>query len=443
MAGRGTTDPRRGADGEAARRECEKAIGRANGSGISEERVALAREALAADPRCADAHSILAREAGRSGRWAESLSHARRAVTLAEEAFDPGVAKLVAGTSRKLWRRKAVRPYLRALCELARALRATGDLEDAIRTARTVLDRAGFDLGEGPPEIRSLEDDAALWLVEAGRADEAFDIMDNVERSRMSAPMMYTQAIAFLMTRGYHSREMYEHSLEVFLEAVWADKGIAVSLLSPEPEPIGPYTPVGLAQESARYVRSAWRVWQDHPGAIALLEAALVALREALAEASDETGEGAGRGLRGPPGFGPPGAWPGFWPNARSPGALAGTARILMTREPAAEEPDEATFKAALEGLIRSRARPYGLRGEFVDVDSRFGAHRMLVVLGEARDLYRLAQDLADAGATRGYFIVADDQESAKAFELLGLNAETSAALDGFWGEILPQTDGC
>lgn len=274
----------------AAKKEAQKFCDRALIQDDSEKRLSLARKALGLDHRSADAHTIFAREVTLQGRWWEAHGYASEAVRAAEEGFDEGVRKLLAGSSHKLWRRKALRPYLRARAELARTVVGAADgeqraLQEAIEISRQTVGRAGFREGEGPEEIRTLEADLALWLVEAGRADEAFGILDNVEPDHQSAAIRYTTALAYVHERGYHSEQSYLHAATLFVQALAANPLIADLLLRKEEPgsamlgvPAWAYNPD--PREARFYALLGRRAWWECPGALSMLRDAREEIEE-------------------------------------------------------------------------------------------------------------------------------------------------------------------
>ena len=164
-----------------AKTRAEKLCAAAFASPWPEERLALAEEALALNPGCADARTLLAREASRTGRREEALAHADAAVVAAEDALDEGAKGLLAGPSRKLWRRKILRPYLRALGELARALRDAGDLEAALEglirsRAESLGLLAEFLRADAPAGYPG----APQMLVVAGDAEDLYELCEEL-----------------------------------------------------------------------------------------------------------------------------------------------------------------------------------------------------------------------------------------------------------------------
>lgn len=89
-------------------------------------RVQLARQALELDSDCADAHVILAEQAG---TLEDELEHYQRGMESAERTLGPAFFAENVGC---FWGVAASRPYMRARLGLAESLAATGRLDEAI-----------------------------------------------------------------------------------------------------------------------------------------------------------------------------------------------------------------------------------------------------------------------------------------------------------------------
>lgn len=94
----------------------------------------LARQALALDPDCTDALCVLAETAGSDDEKFRLLEHA---VASGERALG---AAYFAANRGDFWLLLETRPYMRARCALANALRDRGRLDEAIRHYEGLLD---------------------------------------------------------------------------------------------------------------------------------------------------------------------------------------------------------------------------------------------------------------------------------------------------------------
>lgn len=96
-------------------------------------RIQLARRALQIDPDCADAHVILAEQAG---LIEDELDHYRRGMEAGERALGPEFFEKNAG---HFWGITETRPYMRARLGLAEALFEIGRAEEGIEHCRDML----------------------------------------------------------------------------------------------------------------------------------------------------------------------------------------------------------------------------------------------------------------------------------------------------------------
>ncbi len=123
------------------------------------KRVALAKEALAISPLCADAYGVLAQEASQQG---EALALYRQAVDVGRQALGEAVFTEDVGL---FWGLLETRPYMRARHALARALWESRERDEAITHYQDML-RLNPDDNQG---IRYCLVDA---LLELGRDSE-------------------------------------------------------------------------------------------------------------------------------------------------------------------------------------------------------------------------------------------------------------------------------
>lgn len=94
----------------------------------------MAHEALALDPKCVDAQAILA--IAEASSEDDVIARLRGVIRQAEEAMGPEFMKDAAGD---FWNIVETRPYMRARDQLMTRLRASGQLDEAIREGETIL----------------------------------------------------------------------------------------------------------------------------------------------------------------------------------------------------------------------------------------------------------------------------------------------------------------
>lgn len=99
----------------------------------SRRRVQLARQALQLDPDCADAHVILAEQAG---TLEDELEHYRRGMEAAERMLG---SAFFAENMGHFWGISATRPYMRARFGLAESLTAIGRVDEGIEHYQELL----------------------------------------------------------------------------------------------------------------------------------------------------------------------------------------------------------------------------------------------------------------------------------------------------------------
>jgi len=224
-----------------------------------QQRVALARKALAISPLCADAYVLLAEETAHS--VPEALDIYRKGVeagelALGKDAFEHDVGHF--------WGLLETRPYMRARSGLAQALWASGEREDAITHYRDML-RLNPNDNQG---IRYL---LAACYLEMQRYDELDALLGEYDGDG-SAAWTYTQALASFRREGDTERS------RSLLGKALASNGHVPGFLLGERKPprIRPgYITMGGEDEAIEYVRDFGAGWARTPGATEWLRDAL------------------------------------------------------------------------------------------------------------------------------------------------------------------------
>lgn len=231
---------------------------------LAGERIALAREALALSPLCADAYLVLARETADAN---EALELYRRAVAggaeaLGETAFQDDVGSF--------WGLIQTRPCMRARHELALALWRLGHRDEAVAHYYEML-RLNPDDNQG---IRYLLIDA---LLELGREADAGALL---KRYRDDSSARWTWSAALLAFRRTGNSAPARKALA---KAVEANRHVSAYLLGAKPLP--PTLPgfIGMGDESeavayAHYAVGAWAAAPDAKGWVA--DALAIAIRK-------------------------------------------------------------------------------------------------------------------------------------------------------------------
>ena len=221
-------------------------------------RVALAQEALALSPQCADAHLILAQETRDAG---EALELYRRAVAAGAEAVGGTAFEDDAGL---FWGLIQTRPYMRARHELALALWEAGDRDEAIDHYRDML-RLNPNDNQG---IRYLLMDA---LLELGRETEAAALLKSYKDDGSAAWAWSGALLAFRRTQGGPGAR------KALIKANDANPYVSAYLLGDKSLP--PFLPdfigIGDENEAVSYVHGADQAWTVVQGAKAWVAEAL------------------------------------------------------------------------------------------------------------------------------------------------------------------------
>jgi hypothetical protein len=219
-------------------------------------RTALAREALALSPDCADAYLVLAEE--------ERDVAKRHALVL--EAVAAGL-RPVADTLEQLvaeghvWLALETRPYMRALGTLA-------DLEWTMGDRQAALARGWEMLRLNPNDNQGMRYVLLLRLLQAGSLADIERLL-SMNADESSAAWTFGRALHLFRTRGVGAE-----SNAALAAAKRSNHHVVPYLLGervPPDEPID-YIGFGDETEAAAYTLDALSLWMDTPGALEWLE---------------------------------------------------------------------------------------------------------------------------------------------------------------------------
>lgn len=220
-------------------------------------RVALAYEALALSPDCADAYLLLAEEAASS--LEEACELLEQAVAAGERALGPEPFTDDVGF---FWSLVETRPYMRARAALAETLWALGRREEALEHQRDLL-RLNRNDNQG---IRYPQ---AEYLLALERYDELDELFATYEDDAAAA-FAYTKALAAFRRHGDSPR-----TRELLAEARRLNPHVPAYLAGRRrlPARLPDYVGFGDASEAVDYAADAKEQWETTPGAVAWLAA--------------------------------------------------------------------------------------------------------------------------------------------------------------------------
>jgi tetratricopeptide (TPR) repeat protein len=220
-------------------------------------RAALAREALAISPDCADAYLLLAEETVSS-------------VEAARELLEQGVAAGERALGRKsfekdvghFWGLIETRPYMRARAALAETLWALNRREEAVEHQRELL-RLNPNDNQG---VRYRQAEWLLWLERFEELDELFAAHEDDD----AAAFGYTKALAAFRRQGDSAQ-----ARRLLAEARELNPHVPAYLCGRKrlPARLPDYVGFGDASEAVDYAASAKALWASVPGALAWLGA--------------------------------------------------------------------------------------------------------------------------------------------------------------------------
>lgn len=221
-------------------------------------RLALAQEALAISPLCADAHLILAREAKTPQDALALYKHAAEAgaQALGETAFKDDVGHF--------WGLLETRPYMRARHELARASWEAGERDEAVRHYQDMLLL-------NPNDNQGIRYSLVHALLELGREKEAADLLRRYKDDASAAWAWSRALLAFRRTGdGPPVRKALSRAVE-------SNPHVPAYLLGRKalPRILPDFIGMGDEDEAVAYVHDAAGAWTAALGARSWLESAL------------------------------------------------------------------------------------------------------------------------------------------------------------------------
>jgi tetratricopeptide (TPR) repeat protein len=218
-------------------------------------RVALAREALAISPDCADAYLLLAEETASSAEEASELL--AQGVAAGERTLGPAPFEEDVG---HFWDLLETRPYMRARAALAETLWALDRREEAVEHQRDLL-RLNPNDNQG---LRYRQTEWLLWLECYDELDELFAAYDE----DAAAAFAYTRALAAFRREGdsAEARRLLEEAREL-------NPHVRAYLSGSKrlPKRLPDYVGFGDDSEAVDYAAGAAALWTSVPGALAWL----------------------------------------------------------------------------------------------------------------------------------------------------------------------------
>jgi tetratricopeptide (TPR) repeat protein len=220
-------------------------------------RAALARQALAISPDCADAYVLLAEETASSAEEARELLE--QGVAAGERALGPRPFEDDVGY---FWGLLETRPYMRARAALAETLWALDRREEAVEHHRELLRLSPND-NQG---LRYLQAEWLLWLEAYDELDALFTTYEDDD----AAALAYTKALAAFRRNGASAegRQLLDEAREMNPHVIGYLTGRKTL-----PKRLPDYVGFGDESEAIDYASSAAALWASVPGALAWLEA--------------------------------------------------------------------------------------------------------------------------------------------------------------------------
>lgn len=215
-------------------------------------RTALAHEALAISPLCADAYSILAQDAEPGSD--EELVFLRKSLAAGEAALGQKAFEELAG---EFWGWHETRPYMRARLGFAQALWTRGERDEAARHAEAML-------ALNPNDNQGIRYVLASWLIELQRDDALQALLKRYEKDD-SAFLSYPAALA-AFRRGGESEECRKLLATALISNAHVPDFLLNTRRMPKTAPAF-YSP-GQETEAVLYVRDHAQPWRTTPGAL-------------------------------------------------------------------------------------------------------------------------------------------------------------------------------
>lgn len=218
----------------------------------SDQRVALAREALEISPDCADAYVALAEEAQTAD---EALELYRRGVAAGERALGKKAFKQYRG---QFWGFLETRPYMRARLGLAQTLWDVGQRDEAVELYQDLL-RLNPNDNQG---VRYL---LAGALLDLNRNQELERLLEDYDEDG-SAVWNFSRALLAFRQEGDTP-----HARQLLTEAQTANPYVPDYLTGQKPMPMDLplYIGRGDEDEAMAYAADFRTNWRSTPGALA------------------------------------------------------------------------------------------------------------------------------------------------------------------------------
>ena len=219
-------------------------------------RAALAREALALWPDCADGYVLLAQAAS-------SLEEARELLERGVAAGERAVGRRVfVEDAGDFWLIFETRPYMRARAALAATLWRLGRREEAVEHQRELLQL-------NPRDNQGLRYRQANWLLALECYDELEELFAAHAGDGNAPGFTYTRALAAFARRGAGGQ-----ARALLGEARELNPHVPSYLSGRKKLPIKrpAYTVFGEESEAVDYAAGAGELWRSVPGALAWLE---------------------------------------------------------------------------------------------------------------------------------------------------------------------------
>lgn len=227
----------------------------------AKRRVALARQALALSPLCADAYVVLAEHTRRGSD--EELELWRRGVEAGQGAIGPAFDDYAG----RFWGYLETRPYMRARCGLACALWERGARPEAIDHLQEMLRL-------NPNDNQGIRYVLSTWLLEADRDDDLAALF-KAYADEGGAFWTWPRALAALRRTGDSAK-----SRALLDQALADNKHVPAYLTGAKrlPKSLPDYRP-GSADEAILYAADHAAGWRRTPGALDWLQARAAAAK--------------------------------------------------------------------------------------------------------------------------------------------------------------------
>jgi tetratricopeptide (TPR) repeat protein len=217
-----------------------------------DERVKLAREALAISPDCADPYVLLAEETAETNEEARELY--QKGVQAGERALGKEFFEENAG---HFWGIIETRPYLRARAGLAETAEAMGELKQAADHYRELLRL-------NPNDNQGNRFAFARCLLKAGVDEELGKLLDQYEDDATAA-WFYTRALWLFRKEGA-TKQASGALVKAFKQNPFVPLYLLLAVQAPDEPP--DYIEMGGETEAVEYIGMNGLAWLDTQGAV-------------------------------------------------------------------------------------------------------------------------------------------------------------------------------